>query len=279
MSDYQKERGVISKLLLRICSVVLLIFFSFIIISCSRSPRPPEEPPRPPKFSFEPPSVETKKLNIVLGIVAPSYDTKVLELPVAVRAEDRLRMRNVIDLFSRSMASDFERMVIARGFNFKGPFKSLDYMTYPDKKESDLTLTPKIVITTTDGARRAGGGMFLLASRDNGFLLASHDSCVLTVSGFIEMIILEPLSGEKMWIKKIDFEPVSVNCKFSYDLKDKGKITQRIEVKVDTRPDALGAALERIYPAVMDTAWRYFHPDEVKRLKQESQEIRERKRY
>lgn len=277
MSDYQKEKEVTSKWLLKICSVVLLVFFGFITISCSRSL--PVEPPRPPKFSFEPPSVETKKLDIVLGIVAPSYDTKVLELPI-INEEDRARMRSVIDLFRRSMASDFERMIIARGFNSKGPFKSLDYMTYPDKKGSDLTLTPKIFITTTDGTRRAGG-MFLLASRDNSFLLASHDSysCVLTVSGFIEMIILEPLSGEKMWIKKIDFEPVSVNCKFSYNIKDKGKITQRIEVEVDTRPEALGAALERIYPAVMETAWRYLHPDEVKRLKQESQEIRERKRY
>ncbi|MFZ3091473.1 MAG: hypothetical protein WA240_12740 [Nitrospirota bacterium] len=54
---------------------------------------------------------------------------------------------------------------------------------------------------------------------------------------------------------------------------------RRTEIKVDTRPDALGVALERIYPAVMETAWRYLHPDEVKRLKQESQEIRERKRY
>ena len=190
-------------------------------------------------------------------------------------------MRDVVYLFSRSMASDFERMVIARGFKTKGPFNSLDYMTYPDKTGSDLTLTPKIFITQTYGTRRAGGGMFLLASRDNSFLLASHDSysCVLTVSGFIEMIILEPLSGEKMWMKRIDFEPVSVNCKFSYGIKDKGKITQRTEIKVDTRPDALGVALERIYPAVMETAWRYLHPDEVKRLKQESQEIRERKRY
>lgn len=280
MSDYQKEREAASKGLLRFCSVVLLVFFSFIIISCSRSSRPPEEPPRPPKFSFEPPSYETKKLNIVLGIVAPSYDTKVLELPVAVRVEDKVRIKNVIDLFSRSMASDFERMVIARGFHSKGPFKSLDYMTYPDKMGSDLTLTPKIFITTTDGTSRAGGGMFLLASRDSGFLLASHDSCILTVSGFIEMIILEPLSGEKMWIKRIDFEPVSVNCKFSYDYKgDKKKGTQWIDIKVDTRPEALQAALERIYPIAMDTAWRYLHPDEVKRLKQESQEIRERKRY
>lgn len=229
MPDYQKEsKGCIAirpYKILKVCSVFLLVFFSFIIISCAK--RPPEEPPRPPKFSFEPPSVETKKLNIVLGIVAPSYDAKVLELPVAVRAEDRLRIKNLIDLFSRSMASDFERMVIARGFNSKGPYKSLDYMTYPDKTGSDLTLTPKIFINTTDGARRAGGGMFLLASRDSGFLLASHDSynCILTVSGYIEMIILEPLSGEKMWIKKIDFEPVSLNCKFSYELKDKGRQT------------------------------------------------------
>ncbi|MFZ3091476.1 MAG: hypothetical protein WA240_12755 [Nitrospirota bacterium] len=206
MSDYQKEREITSKWLLKIYPVILLVFFSFIIISCAK--RPPEEPPRPPKFSFEPPSVETKKLDIVLGIVAPSYDTKVLELPVVVREEDRLRMKNVIDLFSRSMASDFERMVIARGFKTKGPFKSLDYMTYPDKTGSDLTLTPKIFITPTYGTRRAG--------------------------------------GEKMGS--------NLHC------------SQEVIVE-----EKMGA--------VMDTAWSSLHPDEVKRLKQESQKIRERKRY
>lgn len=249
---------------MRLKTVVILgiaVILGF-IPGCMPLETRPVQPPTPPRFSYEPPANEIKKLDITFGVVAPRYDANTLVTPI-ITPEDRARMTSISGQFTKSISVDLEKMIIARGFKTKGPFVSLEDMTYPDKKGSDLTISPKVFITTNYSTTGLGT-LFFRASGG-----------ILTVTGFMEMMILEPLSGEKMWMKKIDFEPTSANYEFSYYRNDKGIPV----VQVDTRPEALKTALERIYPKIMDTAWKYLHPDEVAFLKKESREVRERKRY
>lgn len=249
----------------RLKNVFLLSILLLLVVGCAGIIQ--ETPPQVtilPIFSFESPNIETKKNNIVLGIIKPIHDTGFLTIPV-MDSENRTNIKNTIGYFTKSMATDFEKIIIARGYRAKGPFDSLSDMAYPDKKGSDLLLSSEIFLSTSYST--TGKADF------SGFFGPAKDG-ILTVSGFMKLMIFEPLSGEKMWIKKINFEPVSIGYKFSY--YDVGK---EQKIKIDTRPEKLKIALEKIYPKIMNVAWKYLHPEEILYLKKESQEIRKRKQY
>lgn len=260
----KKVRITISDIRFLIYPVFLLFLFFLLVINCAPPPSYIPKEVSPPKFSFDPPSTRAKKTNIIIAVVAPKYNADAIEKAAMVITQDNLnRMFEYTNYFTSAVASDTEKIIIARGFNSKGPFRSLDYMTYPDKKGSDLTLSPMIYITTS------------YSTSGKGTIFSSSPPGKLTVTGFMELIMLEPLSGEEMWLKKIDFDQVVADYNFSYWTTEKGVRN----VTIDTRPEALKDALEMIYPKVLRTVWNYLNPEEVNYLKRESQEIRDRKRF
>jgi hypothetical protein len=168
------------------------------------------------------------------------------------------------------MRSDLEKVLVAKGFKVTGPFDSLDMMTFPEKRGANLTLTPTVELTMDGRLTRQTLGM--------GGLVPNKDEGILSVGGWVSLIMLEPLSGEKMWIKRVEVQSVQEPYVVSYTiLVRQGQRVQNI--LSDTRPSAYTTALNRIYPKIMEGAWTYFHPDEVVLTKRQADEVRERKRY
>lgn len=237
-----------------------------LMLACA--PPPPVAPIIPPKFSFTPPSDNTKKTNIVLAIVAPNYNAEKIKNIAGgfYTTEVSQRMTNIVNTFNKSMASDFEKIIVARGFSITGPFSSLDDMTHPDKKDSNLTLSPTINITANCMNCNESAGAFGVREGTGTF----------TISGSIDLIMLEPLSGEKMWKKKIEIEPVSAGYGFYVQVNAENRI---FSSRTDTRPEAIRTILEQIYPKAMETVWRYLNTEEIINLNKEANDIRTRKRY
>ena len=243
------------------CPLALLFAFMFLVINCA--PPPSQLPTTPAQYSFTPPSSSSKKNNVIIAVVSPTYNAEGIQKNTPVITTDNYNMMlGNADALAGSMATDMQAIILARGFNYKGPFRDLDSMTYPDKKNADLILIPSIYINTQYST--TGKGMPLVGSPPG----------KLTINGFVELIILEPLSGQKMWIKKIDFTSAPKDYRFSYYVTDHTR-----KVMEDTRPEALKSALEDVYPKIMATAWTYLNEQEIIHLNQESKEVRDKKRY
>jgi Neuraminyllactose-binding hemagglutinin precursor (NLBH) len=241
----------------RFFSIILLIGFGVIIVNCA--PPPSQlQPTLPPNFSYEPPSTATKALNLTIGIVNPQYKTE-------FGGNESQSMKN---LYSSSMGTDFEKIIIAKGFKTTGPFPSQNEMTYPDKERANLILVPEIAIEIKKvvTAKIMPGGLFLPGKIDG------YYSC----NGFISLYLIEPLSGEKMWIKKIDLEPSQqeFHVKLFNDLN--GNIVKDERDSTDNGEQIIQQLLERSYQEVMTKAWDYLDPTEISNLMPQVDEVRKK---
>src|SRR5208283_2239113 len=113
---------------------------------------------------------------------------------------------------------------------------------------------------------------------------------VMHLSGWVSFVMQEPLSGEKMWIKKLDFDPIEVRGVEIYGAipiyQGGGCGGQQItgynsngNLLFDGKVDAMASALKQYYPIVISQFQKYLDPDEMVALKTKVEEIRKSKVY
>ncbi len=241
------------------------ILLSLICSGCAPVQRPQPAQPVARAFTYTPPEEPRRQLPATIALVRPTY----AEATRARLTNGPVWARSTTEAFAGSLRSDLEKILIAKGFKVTGPYDKLDLMTFPEKTGANLTLTPVVELTLDARVARRTAPTTLLYGTEEGVLL---------VGGWISLVMLEPMTGEKMWIKRVEVEAAQEPYSMTSILVVRDG--QRIQsIRSDSRPDALTSALNRIYPKVMQTTWTYFHPDEVMITKQQAEELRARKRY
>lgn len=224
-------------------------------------------------YNFDPPQQmrpASVKVNVI--VVNPFYKEAESAFTDATYAK-------VGKGFSKSMGVDLDKIIVAKGMTAVGPYQTLDDVTYPDKKNADLTLAPRVFLMTdtkySNVTRREYQGV--------GHTVKPF---TMKISGWIAYEMREPMSGQKMWIKKLELEDRQVSDVEVYEAvalrKDQyGNVLQWGEgkLKYSGRAEALANALRDFYPVIMEKAWTYLNTDEMLSLKEQTKEIRERKVY
>jgi hypothetical protein len=230
-------------------------------------------------YSYSPPqqgNMPPGSVPVTVAVVNPSY-----------RETDSALMNELYSKvargFTTSMGTDLDKILIAKGMTTTGPYPSLDEITYSDKKNAELTLAPKIFIST----EVKYGDMKPTRRREG---LTMEREFTMSISGWVSFIMQEPLSGEKMWIKKLELEPVQVSgleifeaiprygndgCGgrpiVGYDPSTKNLYQGQVE--------AMAGALKQLYPVIMSKFQLFLDSDEMVQLKEKGKEIRTRKVY
>ncbi|MCX5717654.1 MAG: hypothetical protein NTW44_04945 [Nitrospirae bacterium] len=305
----------IKKLLLLISGGIIplgFLFYSTVFLattSCEPPPHVQQEvqySPTPqytdlysfPKYNI-PEAKKPGSVNLTAVITVPEYkDTTTQEytggVKVAAGGSMTPDMRKVFQSFAGSMGEDIQSQLVAKGMTTKGPF-ALAEVTYPDKKGSDLTLSIGVIfdIHHSSNPKYKGQATF------EGGVLGNIYSATMTVGMKVYFYMLEPMSEEKMWIKKLDLGVQDFEVEYAvgreqyvtgttprtpdgcggyvggyntYGWRDKGTL-------YDGRVKAFSDILKAAYPQIMKASWNYLNTDEMLNLKMKSQEIRERKRY
>ena len=213
-----------------------------------------------PTFDFMPPSkLPADTASVVFCLVAPSY-------PDAWK--DYLAYYPY-DKFVKNMPLDFEEIISAKGFRMRGPFRTYDEMTFPDKKEADLILTPKIEIDVTPAGRVEQGKEFLT---DVPFWKWSGQ---VNLGGRITINLNETLTNERMWTKSVELPVRS----FSYKSpKYQGPINGP-QVSDTEFGNLLAVQLQDYYTTTMEQVWKYLDPQEMDMVKKQARDLKEKKRY
>ena len=180
-----------------------------------------------------------------------------------------------------SMGTDLDKILIAKGVTTTGPFASLDEITYSEKKGANLTLAPRVFIAveTKQGPFQQ---IYGVDRQESHF--------VLSVTGWVTFIMQEPMTGEKMWIKKLEIEPIQAEGVIAQEsvaqYSNAGGCGgpqfvgyQAGKLLYDGKADALANALKDIYPMVMERFYKYLEPEEMVALKVKGEEIRANKVY
>lgn len=236
--------------------------------------------------------------NLTVVITVPEYkDTATQEYvggaKVSAGGPMTPDMRKVFKSFAGSMGEDIQSQLVAKGMTTKGPF-SMAEVTYPDKKGSDLTLSIGVIFDI-----HYSDPKFKERATFEGGISGNVYTTTMSVGMKVFFYMLEPMSEEKMWIKKLDLGVQDFPAEYAvgqeqyvtgttprtsdgcggyygghttYGWRDKGTL-------YDERAKIFSDILKAAYPQIMKASWNYLNTDEMLNLKMKSQEIRERKRY
>jgi hypothetical protein len=275
------------------------------LTGCEPTYTPPQLSPIPdynkdlfsfPKFNI-PSAAKPGSVNLTVVNIIPEYkDTLNQEYAGGARMSAGGSMTKdmfkVFKSFAGSAGEDIEAQLVAKGMTTKGPF-SLNDVTYPDKKGADLTIMIHVIFDIQyTNQKYLRWGQFV--DNKNGKVFTGD----MSVGVKVYYYMLEPLSEEKMWIKKLDLGVQDYNYEYALEQEQYVSGTQWVSdgcgggynqntyawrdtgtYIYDQRAKIFSDILKAAYPQVMKTAWTYFDVNEMLNLKQKSQEIRERKRY
>jgi hypothetical protein len=219
-------------------------------------------------FRWDPPQAAAgQTLGMTMCVVEPRSDN-----------QDGLLVdrtyKNFAKGFGRSMATDLDRVFTTKGLTVSGPFGAYDEITYPDKKSAHFAFTPELFIT----ADVKPGPLFF-----NGTYHAK--TITMEIRGQMILELREPLSNQKLWVKRIELEPRSVTCQECYANSWEvlpggyyGNVATN-RVVFDGKQDAVADYMAAQYSAIMQRTWTFIDVDELTALLSSVKEIREAKRY
>lgn len=269
------------------------------LMSCKVEPvKPLLYPERSPSLAYNfnyTPVKEVSSLTATIALLSPMYS-----LTPKAGSED---IRRISNAYLNSLKSDFEETLIAKGYSIAGPYTDLEVMTYIEKEKAILALVPNITIeyrfeydpTPSLFSEGFGTGTKELPSSDG---TTTHyfrrkeeifeTNGIIIVNGRIELVLYEPITKEKMWIKKIEIPPEEQPCRYykyksTYVWKDIIGLTsdtrpgiEKIIPNGDTRRWALAKALESAYVAQLKKFSDYFHPREIAQVIKSAEKLRKK---
>lgn len=231
------------------------------------APRQAPLPPATPNFVFNPPDQATKKLDKAVAIVGPktggsmwsnnAFDANMLG------ADERARSRAALAEMLKATRVDLEKVVIARGFNTVGPFVSADEMTFSQKERSFVMFEPQFD-TSVD-----------FAGTPTSFLGVERTEGTVTTRGSVTLAFYEPLSKEKVWLKRLDLPPASEPYLVNKSVSKEGRLLSYNS----TQGDAVVRSLNKFYAGAMAKIWAQVDAREISALQQDVDQLKAKKRF
>lgn len=242
---------------------------------------------------FELPEAKKRDVGLTVISIVPEYkDTSGKEYTSGEKATKggwTREMAAVFKSFAGSAGEDIEAMLVAKGMTTKGPFV-LDEVTFPDKKGADLTVLMQFIFDVQYSEEK-----FLKQASFEGNKYAKVSNGTMTIGMKVYYYILEPLSEEKMWIKKLDLGTQDFNYELGREVEQYQSGSQFIsdgcgggrsyptyawrdtgKMLYDSRPKLFSDLLKEAYPQLMKTGWKYFDADEMLGLRAKAKDIRDR---
>lgn len=242
----------------------------FLLAGCAPLPASaPAEAPAVPNFVFAVPnSAPPVSPAMPIAILQPRTAGSLFFETVpgvpggAQAAASAQRTRFQVAEMLNASKTDLERILIAKGFPSAGTFLTTDEMTFAQKERSSLILSPNMDVNVDV----AGGGF--------------GQARTATVSGTVSLEFIEPMSREKVWVKRVQLPPHTVQIK-----NDAPSFAEILAAsKQPPNPNAIGKAamtqlLNDFYATAMTKIWDQLDPREIQSLKKDADKLKSRTNY
>ncbi|WP_297453357.1 hypothetical protein [Persephonella sp.] len=277
----------------------------FLFVSCAKPPQVVSfSPSTQNKNVFK--IVEGKKTNKNLGLTTalilpkgsiPSFEqtssttnpfTNPLTLMQNILRAYKISYKsaNLPEDFKRNLAKSLEAILLNKGYKVTGPYKSLNEMTYSDKKSVDFVLIPVVELYPEIQDNGCKNKTPLTVSSLTPAVQKGEIYCSGQVrfKGQLLFELREPLTQEKIYIKGIDFEtePENFEAKVVYereqDMSQAIMLAQR--TKLMAINNALNNALVSAYNKFIEMFKKYMpEGEEARQLEKQIKELKKLKRY
>ncbi len=237
---------------------------------------------RQPTFDFTPPDVSDAGSAEVGFLVTNATISTELDSYTLGGYGEAQNHPPMFRIFARNMASDFEEILVARGYPVRGPFGSFQAIPFPDRDASDLVLTADVRLVPEFEqltVKEYVGGLDALTTVLGGSRSGPTECLVsgtLEIQARITLRIAESVTNELMWTRSIDLGSVKADLEpsgtyLAQELTLANLLKQKNRFYSDLR-----AALEDQYTQVMQTAWDFLNPTEMQTVSNQAQKVRDR---
>lgn len=232
-----------------------------------------------PKFGYEAPqTVKQPRGDLTLAIVRPvqAAASTVFGVPLGptsvahvaprisvtvghpmrgysvTEPEVRHRIAVTLQSFLDAARVDIEKLFIAKGLKTMGPFADIGEMTFSQKRDATFALAPEIHLRLDQSGGAEGE---------------------LSADGWFSLILVEPLSGQKIWVKKLELD----SKRARYTAMTSTSIGLAIQdVTTDDRAKVAADLLSQLYQDLMGRIWQHADPEEFATLIAQAMELKER---
>lgn len=239
-----------------------MIAFSFILLLGCSFPKKAQQTKATFTFDYSPrQAVKAGSVDMLLGLVSPYY----------VRTF-QVSNSELFRQFKDAIGDDIEELIIAKGFNLKGPYSEFDDMIFDDKKRTDMAIEIEM-----DPQFSAAEGKWRSVFVIGGGWLYTYSGKVSLI-GKINLSGVEPLTNQKIWAKSVSIPPIEniiieTSEKYDHALSD-------YEIYQDPGVyNAVGKALTLQYKNIMDKVAIQLDAEEFTSLKTEIKELKAKKGY
>lgn len=248
----------------RSLTVLGILLFSFLVASLSFAESPGKEGPYVANFNYTPSSHATPGSGSVTfassGVVYVS-DNK-------TTTGSDWRQSPQFSQLSAAIKDDIPELLVAKGFNVRGPFDSYDLIPYSDKKNVDFYLIPALELFASwkdTDVKEDGGGFSGKAYRGTG---------TIQITGSLTIKLQEIMTREQLWSKSI---PISYS--FPYDVRFPYFTKGSLPFDMSLVMNDLARGLEQQYPTAMKTLSDLIDPQEMRVIKRQALELKKKKGY
>lgn len=219
-------------------------------------------------FNYSPKSTEPAGFaQIGIILISPSFD-KIFEHGVKSPFTD----------FRSSIGGDLEEIITARGFTFRGPYNGYDEITYSDKLATDLVveveITPELKYVSSSPWKTKRH--YHYSPYGAYYTYSYYLDSDISLTGKVKITFSEIMTHEKISIKNVEIASSVFHVSTTNSYKETRFSSTLSDVGVY---NPLVTALNEAYQSILDKAWGFFDPLELKSWKPQIKELREQKRY
>lgn len=197
------KRVLLSTIKLSLMSSIVIMGMS----GCGIKPKPVQTEKSVGALSFKYSFGQQKaRVSKKIAIVAPRFSD--IEARTDSGANFNKLMIPYQKRLSKAMSSGFEELILNKGFTIGGKYKSFDDMTYPERKNTYMSLIPIIEIDIDKKV-----------TSKNAHISYTVEKGVMQVSGELLIRMIEPLSKQMFITKRIDLSDFNIQKNYVYESK------------------------------------------------------------
>ena len=224
----------------------------------------PKEPMIAPQFNWNPStSVQPGSADFTIALISPNY---------IVNWGGRIP--EPFASYQKSLESDMLELLTEGGFTVRGPYASRDEMVFSDKEACDiildLSIDPSFKTVT-------GGWKPQILSCGQGSYYYKYSGNV-SMYGKINMVAVEPISGEKVWSKSVEIpEGETGEIRSNYMVCGGPGSVLELIMKDATVANPFTIMLQTNYNEVLTKCDRLIEPQEFKHLQPIIDKLKQKK--
>jgi len=224
--------------------------------------------------------------SFMVAFVRPSFDMAATASLASASSYSQLMEQNAFPykksdvakeeykkMITNTLRSDLDYILLQKSIRVLGDFSSFDEMTFDQKKRAIYAFIPSIAIYIDEKKTAETGRGY-------------SETGQFTIRGYISLLLRETITGEKLWTKRIEAEPVSKPYQFSAKYKQTAHVMTDMDMiftsgiqEMDTSDQGLADAISEFYAALGKKLWAHIDTEEWGKYLTQATALRNEKRY